>query len=80
MKQLLLLAAVVSFFGCTKEKIIEPIPGTWTIVETNDGGTGAGIRIQTYSPTSEISLHFGENGNLQLEGSNPGRANSPLWH
>ena len=81
MKQLLLLAAVVSFFGCTKEKIIESIPGTWTIIETNDGDTGgAGFKIQTYSPSSEISLHFGENGDLQLEGSNPGKANSPLWH
>lgn len=79
MKQLLLLAAVVSVFGCAKEQIVQTIPGTWTIVETNDGSIGMGYRVQTYSPSTEITLQFGNDGSLILSGSNPGVANSPLW-
>ena len=78
MKQLLLFFAIAILFGCTKENISEPPAGTWTIIETNLEEAG-GIQIQTYSPSSEITLEFGKNGNLLLSGANPGNAMSPLW-
>ena len=79
MKKLVLLFWVAALLSnCTKEKIIEPISGTWTIVETNDARAGY-IQVKTYAPSSEITLQFGENNNLILTGNNPGVAESPLW-
>ena len=78
MKQLLLLFAMTTLFGCTKERISQPPPGTWTIVETNDVSAGY-VQIQTYVPSTEVTLEFGNAGNLILTGSNPGVAKSPLW-
>ena len=78
MKQLLLFLAITILFGCTKEKISEPPAGTWTIVETNLEDAG-GIQFQTYAPSSEMNLEFGENGKLVLSGVNPGNAMSQLW-
>lgn len=79
MKKLILLFwASALFLSCTKEKITDAISGTWTIVETNDARTGY-IQVKTYTPSSEITLQFGDNGNLVLTGSNPGVAESPLW-
>jgi hypothetical protein len=78
MKQLLTFFAITILFGCTKEKISEPPTGTWTIVKTDLGDAG-GIQIQTFTPSSEITLEFGKNGSLLLTGANPGNALSPLW-
>ena len=78
MKQLLTFFAITILLGCTKEKISEPPTGTWTIIETNLEDAG-GIQIQTYTPSSEVTLEFGNNGSLMLSGANPGNAMSPLW-
>jgi hypothetical protein len=78
MKQLFLLLAIVCLFSCTKEKIVETVSGTWTIVETNTDASGI-VQVQTYAPTSEFTIEFGANGQLILTGANPGQAMSPLW-
>lgn len=78
MKQLLTFLAAAILFGCSKEKISSPPTGTWTIIETNLEDAG-GIQVQTYTPSSEISLEFGAKGDLVLTGANPGNAMSPLW-
>jgi hypothetical protein len=77
MKKIFLLLAVVCLFSCSKENI-PSINGTWTIVESNIG-TGSGYTVQTYSPSSEVTIEFGQNGKLLLTGTNPGTAMSPLW-
>lgn len=78
MKPLFLCLALFSLFSCSKEKITQTIPGTWTIIESNIG-TGTGFNVQAYSPASEITLEFGSGGILLLTGSRPGTAMSPLW-
>src|SRR4051812_47885448 len=77
MKLLSLSIALFVLSACTKEKISPTIPGTWTIVESNIG-TGTGYSVQTYLPSSEITLEFMPNGNLSVSGNNPGTAMSPL--
>jgi len=78
MKQLFAFLAIVILFGCTKENHSDLLSGTWTIVETNIEDAG-GIQVQSYPPSSEITLEFGINGSLILTGANPGNAMSPLW-
>ena len=78
MKTLLLCVVFLTLFSCSKEKLDQTIPGTWTIVESNIGD-GTGYTIQTYPPSSEITLEFGPSGQLLLTGTNPGTAMSPLW-
>lgn len=79
MKQLFLLLAIACLFSCTKEKIVETVSGTWTIVETNTDAGGI-VQVQTYAPTSEFTVEFAPNGQLILTGANPGQAASPLWN
>ncbi len=78
MKQLCFFIALAFVFSCTKEKFSEPVAGTWTIIQSNIG-TGSGSMVQSYTPSSEITIEFGANSNLVLTGSNPGLATSPLW-
>lgn len=78
MQKLTLLATIFFLFGCAKENIALVPSGTWTIVETA-AGTGTSVQLQTYSPTSEITLEFAPGGRLVLTGANPGQAMSPLW-
>lgn len=78
MKTILLCVAMLTLFSCSKENLDKTIPGSWTIVETNIGD-GSGYAIQTYTPSSEITIEFGAGGQLMLTGSNPGTAMSPLW-
>lgn len=78
MKQLFLLLAIACLFSCSKEKIVETISGTWTIVETNTDASGI-VQVQTYAPSSEFTMEFGPEGRLILTGANPGQAMSPLW-
>jgi hypothetical protein len=77
MKKLFLLLTVICLFSCSKENI-PSISGIWTIVETN-AEIGGGVQVQTYPPSSEVTMEFGANGQLILTGTNPGRAMSPLW-
>jgi hypothetical protein len=78
MKRLTVFLAIICLFSCTKEKIVESVSGTWTIVETNSDATGI-IQVQSYAPSSEFTVEFGANGQLNLSGANPGQAMSPLW-
>ncbi|RYF81424.1 MAG: hypothetical protein EON98_12395 [Chitinophagaceae bacterium] len=78
MKRLILALAIVCLFSCSKEQTIQPIDGTWTIIETNTAESGY-IEVQTYLPSSEVTLEFGSNGMLIRTGSNPGTAKCPLW-
>lgn len=78
MKQFFLALAIICLFSCSKEQTIQPIDGTWTIIETNSAESGY-IEVQTYRPSSEVTLEFGSNGTLIRTGSNPGTAKSPLW-
>ena len=78
MKHFFFALAIACLFSCSKEQTIQPIDGTWTIIETN-AGTGYGVQVQTYAPSSETTVQFAANGQLIVTGTNPGQAMSPLW-
>lgn len=78
MKRFVTCLALLALFSCTKEKRPSLPSGSWTIVESNIG-TGTGFVVQTYQPSSELTVEFGADGKLLLTGNNPGTANSPLW-
>jgi len=78
MKQLFICVALIALFSCTRQNLKEPFSGTWTIVETNSAENGF-IQLQTYPPSSEVTLKFAGNGTLVRTGTNPGTAKSPLW-
>lgn len=48
------------------------------MVETNTD-TGGAIQVQTFAPSSEITLEFRPGGQLLVSGPNSLQAMSPLW-
>jgi hypothetical protein len=78
MKRLIYSLVLIFLFSCTKEEAPAFIDGTWTIVESNIG-TGTGVEVYTYTPSSDITVRFEPNNLLVLTGANPGDARSPLW-
>lgn len=63
MKQIALLAVLISLIGCTREKTLNSIVGNWTLTEI-DSYNSSTIRLSG----TELSVKFNSDGSVAISG------------
>ncbi len=66
MKRIVLLFAILSVIGCTKEKEPDSLVGTWALSEINSANTTSLLLTQT-----ELSVQFTEKDSIVILGPKP---------
>ena len=66
MKRLILLLALISIIGCTKEKQADSLLGSWRLMQINSGDTST-----VYLTGTEFSVDFKPDGRFDILGPKP---------